>query len=81
MEGILYLLIFLAVLAAVFVWFVISLVLFIRTDKADAKKRPRKIMFIISAIIAALFLIVVTMAFIVALTVFIVMFLDSIGHM
>jgi len=77
MEGILYLLIFLAVPAAIFVWFVISIVLFIRTDKADAKKRPRKIMFIISAVIAAL----IFSAVILALIAFVVMFFGSIGHM
>ena len=77
MEAIIYLAIFIIVPTAAIVWFVISLVLFVRTPKADPKRRPRSIIAVISGIVVALAAGVLELAAIA----FVFMFFGSMMHM
>ena len=77
MTAFFYLALFLIVPTAAIVWFVISLVLFVRTPKADPKRRLRKRTAITTGIVMAL---AVGLAVLMAM-VFAAMFLGSIGSM
>lgn len=77
MESIFYLALFLIVPAAAIVWFVISLVLLVRTPKNDTKRRPRKVMAVISGAVTAL----IVGAAVFAAIAFVFMFLSAMAHM
>lgn len=77
MEAIFYLAFFLIVPTAAIVWFVISLVLLVRTPKNNTKRRPRKVMAVISGTITAL----IVGAAVFAAIAFAFMFLGAMAHM
>lgn len=76
METIIFLVLFFLVPIAAVVWFVVSLVRFVKTPKSDPKRRSRGTMALISGIVMGLAVAAVT-----AVTLFLFMYFSAIVNM
>ena len=76
MESVFYLILFLVVPTAAVVWFMVSLVRFVRTPKSDPKRRSRGSMALVSGIVMGLVITAV-----IAITALLLIFMNAIVHM